>query len=78
MLGVYLRYFGWPNNGPTIMGREMLIISWSFSESLVVSKKLREIIRFYRFTAPTHPSIKEAAFGRPPLWIPLWMGAWGL
>ena len=38
--------------------------------------------------APPHPSIMEAAFGRlhtggraaarPPVWIPLWMGVWGL
>ena len=26
--------------------------------------------------APTHPSIKEAAFGRPWLWLWLWLWFW--
>jgi len=28
--------------------------------------------------APRHPSTRVVAFGRPPLWIPLWTDAWKL
>ena len=34
--------------------------------------------KYYIYSFPRHLSLKEAAFGRPPLWIPLRIGVWGM
>ena len=47
-------------------------LNCSFFEYLCI------FMRVFAVFAASPAPIKEAAFGRPPLWIPLWMGVWGL